>query len=175
MRYIITILLITSTAHADDWEWGFVVVPMAPFHHVFLHESSHAIAGLSMGHKIEAFKPYPHMYDDRLFLGRVETDSPTPLTDGEKIAFYGAPYLMDVGMFALSDVIVSHMERRSIAGVVIHILGMVAPYIDFVKGYVHSLDWSEMRNTQGATAINILGAAAIAIGTWRIIEYWRNF
>ena len=42
------------------------------FGQVFVHEGGHAIAALSVGYRVEAFKPFPHICDGKFVAGCVE-------------------------------------------------------------------------------------------------------
>ena len=194
MRLVIVLLLLSSAAHAEKkpapwWAFG-VAAPLALPNHVLLHESSHALAGLAVGFDIQGFHPYPHTNEGSLYLGRVPWESKQYPSKGQLLAFYGAPFVMDVGLFALSDTLLSTgaVEHRSVAGVFLYTMGLLAPLIDFAKGYFmpdnfryvdghfHGSDWAVMRGQGRGTAwaLNVVGAVAIAVGVWRFVQHSRR-
>jgi hypothetical protein len=145
------------------------------FSHTALHESFHALATKAMGGEIFLFKPCPHMYDNKLFFGRVESEE---LSMPKNIFILSAPYLMDVSIFFVSDMLLKTnvVNPKSYGGISLYVIGMVAPFIDFTYNFIRGVDWEYFRNTNSAVSItsSAIGITALIIGTYQLITRYMD-
>ena len=79
-----------------------LAIPMF-FAQTFIHESSHALMGIAQNLSVKEFKPYPHMVDGRLFLGRVSYKPNSGFKDSiHKVTLRaGAPFIVGLPLFFL--------------------------------------------------------------------------
>jgi hypothetical protein len=171
---LFSILLFPVSATAKDKShlWALTFSPALVPVHTFVHESSHAFSAELMNRSVKVFKPYPHIHEGRLYLGRVDPWlGYRPPTQNEELAFNLAPYITDVVMFATTDALLSSgaVDIKTFWGTTLYLFGMVAPMVDFAKGYAWSGDWACIRKLSHsrAMAANILGFVAIAVGIYR--------
>jgi hypothetical protein len=123
-----------------------------------------------MGGEVFLFKPYPHMYDNKLFFGRVETEN---LSMAKNLFIMSAPYLMDISIFFISDLLlkINVVNPKSYCGLSLYVVGMAAPFIDFGYNFVKGMDFEYFRNANSAMAItsSAIGITALIIGAYQLI------
>jgi len=181
VKALVFLLLFTATAYAEDNDnlWAFSFTPIVIPAHTVLHESFHALSVKLMGRDVASFKPYPHMHDGGFYLGRVDgwTGNPPP-SQNQELAFYVAPYVMDVVIFAATDSMLSSgaVNIKTFWGTTLYLFGMAAPLVDFAKGYAYSGDWNSIRQLSKGRALtaNVLGFVALAVGLYRFAVHTRE-
>ncbi len=157
--------------------------------HISVHESMHALAaGLASDWEVVGFRPYPHRSDngESLVFGDMSSRClhPDPISGN---CVFGAdfgmitltPYIADVAMFAVSDIMLSTgvVTPNSAGGKILFFVGMAAPWLDvafnstfssfegsdadFVAKSFHIPKWS----------VIAIGSGISAVGVWRL---WIN-
>jgi len=180
MRFTIIILLLffSTTATAKDSDWAFAFVPIIIPVHTLVHESSHVLGAKIVGQDITSFKPYPHTHDGDFYLGRVSWVSDTFPTKNERMISALAPYVVDMAIFATADVLLSNgaVDIKTFWGITLYLFGIVAPLVDFAKGYSSSRDWQVARqlSRNRTIVVNVLGAVALGVGLYRFVVHTRE-
>lgn len=144
MMMVFFVLLTASEASAAEKEtelefdkvklWNLAGLPAYFFLENFLHESSHALMAKSLGEEIRSFKPYPHRSEDGVFLMGGFVTSVDHISKRDISLVSLAPYMTDTVIFVSTDLLLSYnvVEPRSVEGLIVYSVGMLAPFIDLV-------------------------------------------
>lgn len=153
--------------------WNLAALPAYFFLETTLHEGSHGVAALACGAKVTAFKPYPHMADGHLLWGAVYTDG--KLSRGNDAVFTIAPYMTDIILFTSVDLLLGYrvIPPGSVAGLIVYIAGMLAPWINFVYNANNPRSISDFSQFSKITGMNrwallALSDAIAAFAAWRL-------
>ncbi|MFH1046889.1 MAG: hypothetical protein V1738_01180 [Patescibacteria group bacterium] len=161
-----------------------------------VHEGSHALAGISFGHEVSRFEPYPH----RVRLD-VDTDG-DGLGDAETVNFmFGfiefeestrepsqamiavtmlAPSLTDFVLFSTADLLLQYVVDPHSAGAPFLLFGgMVAPLVDFFTNMTclsDRCDLSKFAESSGVPqgVVRLVGFSLAFVAAWRIMHQFRR-
>jgi hypothetical protein len=154
------------------------ILPVAYFHETTLHEAAHVmVAKLAIpGLEVTKFAPYPcrdskgnfhfgcfsSIYPDHIRVG-----------DNTRNAIDIAPYALGISAFVVSDILLSTktVKPKEPGGVILYMLGMFAPFIDFTMNFVFNRgDWSDIRNQTRHPAFDVVGSVFLIVGTYRLVK-----
>jgi hypothetical protein len=197
---VLSLVWLTPTsATADSWQfrhdrkWELIghsaALPAYFFVDIVIHESSHALAGLSLGGSVKRFRPYPGVEDvgggNRVFFwGLTEMEFPNGLSDAEAAWFTIAPQVTNLTLFAAADLTLSYLVPSDSIGAPFLLYGaMLMPWVDmmiFWTATSSASDVSSFARYSGLPnwSVRLMAASLCAVGAWRLFVqarriFWR--
>lgn len=152
------------------------LVPVAYLHETTLHEAAHVVVAKATvpGLEVTRFSPYPcRDSQGRFHFGCVGYIYPGTIGDSTRTAIDIAPYALGAFTFTVSDILLSTgvVKPDKPGGAILYMLGMFAPFVDFAMNFVFNRsDWKDIRERSRHPAFDIVGAACLVVGTYRLVK-----
>lgn len=166
----------------SDLKWHLLAQPLYFLHQSTLHEGSHALTALLLGHPVTQFKPYPHTYGTPsgerrfLFTGGIKIgDDRYIVPPGDRAAITAVPTFLDIALFSATDLALSQSNPDSWGASLAYFGGMVWPWIDFTLNINLVGPHSDVGNWSRHWGLNpygvqISGDLLAAVGLWRLVD-----
>jgi hypothetical protein len=174
-----------SSTHKElrpDIKWHLFSQPLYFLSQSTIHEGSHALTVMMLGHTVTHFKPYPHTYMDGNGQRRFVITGTTEFGDKEgtvpprDVALIAAtPTLLDLALFSATDFALAQTGTSSLASPFLYFAGMVWPWMDFtlninlVSPHSDVGNWSRQWGL-APYGVLIAGDCLAALGLWRLLD-----